>query len=103
MPFQVPSTSEYYFEAIQVADNFAKEDHCLYLALCPLCAAKYNILVKKEHDRLSEFVSAIEQVDGTVLTIPVKMNGTTEAVRFVEAHLLDLKTALLGMPFLNHG
>ncbi len=95
MPFRLPKTGEYYFEAVQVADNFAKEDHCLYLALCPLCAAKYSVLVKKDHDRLSDFIWAVEQAKTGDLTVTVQLDGTIAAsVCFVESHLLDLKTAL---------
>ena len=94
MPFRVPKTGEYYFEAVQVADNFSVEDHCLYLALCPLCAAKYTVLVKKDENRLSEFVWAIEQAEPTDYEIPVQLNGRPASVRFVETHILDLKAAL---------
>lgn len=94
MPFQIPTTGEYYFEAVQVADSFAKEDHCLYLALCPLCAARFTILVKKDEDCLSDFIWAIEQAERNDLVIPLKIDGSAATVRFVESHLLDLKTAL---------
>ena len=92
MPFRVPSTGDYYFEAVQVADYFSKEDHCLYLALCPLCAAKYTVLIKKDDNCLSEFIWAVEQADG--LRIPVQIDSGLASVRFVESHLLDLKAAL---------
>ena len=94
MPFRVPSTSEYYFEAVQVADNFAKEEHCLYLALCPLCAAKYTVLVKKDEGRLSDFISAIERANADERAVSVSLDEVIDSVRFVESHLLDLKTAL---------
>ena len=94
MPFQIPTTDEYYFEAVQVADNFEKEEHCLHLALCPICAAKYKILVKDDPARLSDFIGAIEQAETSNLAIPFKMDDTTATMRFVESHLLDLQTAL---------
>jgi hypothetical protein len=92
MPFKVPRTGEYYFEAVQIADNFAKEDHCLYLALCPLCAAKYKVLVKKDDDRLSEFIWAVEQADNPI--VPVGMEDSCASLHFVESHLSDVKIAL---------
>ena len=94
MPFRVPKSGEYYFEAVQVADNFSVEDHCLYLALCPLCAAKYTVLVKKDEDCLSEFLWAIEQAEPDDYEVPVQLNGPPASVRFVETHMLDLKAAL---------
>ena len=92
MPFKLPRTGEYYFEAVQIADNFPIEDHCLYLALCPLCAAKYKMLVKRDEDYLREFISAIGVNEEQV--VPVGMDGISCSVRFVESHLLDVKTAL---------
>ena len=94
MPFRLPKTGEYYFEAVQVADNFSVEDHCLHLALCPLCAAKYTVLVKKPEDCLSEFIWAIEQAKAGDFEVPVQINGRPASVRFVETHMLDLKAAL---------
>ena len=94
MPFRVPKTGEYYFEAVQLADNFSAEDHCLYLALCPLCSAKYTVLVKTNEDCLSDFVGAIERAEPNDYEIPIKLNGRPASVRFVEAHMLDLKAAL---------
>ena len=95
MPFRIPSTGEYYFETVQVADNFAKEDHCLYLALCPLCAAKYTVLVKRDENRLTDFIWAIEQANSSDLAVSVDLDEGVYSVRFVESHLLDLKTALV--------
>ena len=92
MPFKLPRTGEYYFEAVQIADNFPIEDHCLYLALCPLCAAKYKVLVKRDEDHLRKFIWAIEETKEQVVSIG--MDGSSCTVRFVESHLLDVKTAL---------
>ena len=92
MPFKLPRTGEYYFEAVQIADNFPDEDHCLYLALCPLCAAKYKVLVKRDKDYLKEFLWAIQVAEEQVVS--VEMDGSSCTVRFVESHLLDVKTAL---------
>ena len=92
MPFKLPRTGEYYFEAVQISDNFPIEDHCLHLALCPLCAAKYKVLVKQNEDYLKEFIWAIEVAEKQVVSVGV--NGSSGSVRFVESHLLDVKTAL---------
>ncbi len=92
MPFKLPRTGEYYFEAVQIADNFPIEEHCMYLALCPLCAAKYKVLVKGDADYLKEFIWAIEEANEKVVS--TEMDGTPCTIRFVESHLLDVKTAL---------
>ena len=64
----------------------------LYLALCPLCAAKYKVLVKRDEGYLKEFIWAIEVTEEQVIS--VGMAGSSCTVRFVESHLLDVKTAL---------
>ena len=92
MPFKLPWTGEYYFEAVQIADNIPIVDHCLYLALCPLCAARYKVLVKRDEDYLKEFIGAIEVARERVVS--VGKDGSSCTVRFVESHLLDVKTAL---------
>lgn len=63
-----------------------------------MCAAKYSVLVKKDADKLSDFIRAVEQADLGSLTVEVEMDGVTATVRFVESHLLDLKTALAESP-----
>ena len=75
MPFKLPRTGEYYFEAVQIADNFPIEDHCLYLALCPLCAAKYKVLVKRDEDYLKEFIWAIEEAEKQVVSVGMDGGG----------------------------
>ncbi|GHV95855.1 hypothetical protein AGMMS50293_21750 [Spirochaetia bacterium] len=48
MPFKnIDGT--YYFEAVQLFDDyFTRETDAQYIALCPLCAAKYKYLIKKD-------------------------------------------------------
>ena len=87
MPFKLPRTGEHYFEAVQIADNFPIEDHCLYLALCPLCAAKYKVLVKQDEDYLKDFIWAIEMAAGQV--VPVGMDGAVR-VRYVSLNPTSL-------------
>ena len=59
MPFKLKDGS-YYFEAVQVSDDFTKENHELYLALCPLCAAKYSYFVKKDHTIMNNFLGNVK-------------------------------------------
>ena len=92
MPFKLPWTGEYYFEAVQIADNIPIVDYCLHLALCPLCAARYKVLVKRDEDYLKEFIGAIEVARERVVS--VGKDGSSCTVRFVESHLLDVKTTL---------
>ena len=93
MPFKLKDGS-YYFEAVQISDNFTKEDHELYLALCPLCAAKYRYLVKKDHIIMDNFISNLKE-NKESFEIPIKLGSNgLHSIRFVEIHLIDLKTIL---------
>jgi hypothetical protein len=91
MPFR-RRDGRYYFEAVQLLDDLAKEHIAAYVALCPLCAAKFKELVKrdeKQRQRLREdIVNSEEPRVGVALG---KESGT---IRFVEKHLLDIKVIL---------
>lgn len=91
MPFRLPN-NDYYFDAVQISDQFAKEEASVYLALCPICAAKYKVLVKTDPGRVETFVQRILQTDD--LTVPAESLNGTFTIRFVEKHLHDLKAAL---------
>jgi hypothetical protein len=93
MPFKLKN-GFYHFEAVQISDNLTKEGHELYLAFCPICAAKYRILVKKNTTLLNDFLTSIKNVEEN-LEIPVDLgiNGLHN-VHFVETHLQDLKNIL---------
>jgi len=93
MPFKLKDSS-YHFEAVQISDGLRKEGHQLYLALCPICAAKYRILVKNDSTLLNDFTTAIKNSDGNLeIDIYLGINGPHK-VHFVETHLKDLKTIL---------
>jgi hypothetical protein len=96
MPFKLKDGS-YYFEAVQVSDDFTKENYELYLALCPLCAAKFRYLVKKDQSKMDSFLGNVKKAKEN-FEIPIELgvlgvNGS-HSIRFVEKHLLDLKTIL---------
>jgi hypothetical protein len=93
-----------YFEAVEVFPNgyLAKEDRAAYVLLCPLCAAKYKELVKKQKEEDSQ-LELIKQrlldvnpadVDEKELRVELELNGTTGALRFVGKHWSDLRAIL---------
>ena len=93
MPFKLRGSEDYYFEAVQVADDLGREDHAFYLALCPLCAAKYKVLVKKgSRDALNQFLDELLASD--VPEVEIDLGEERASLRFVETHFLDLRTAL---------
>ena len=96
MPFKLKDGS-YYFEAVQVSDDFTKENHELYLALCPLCAAKFRYLVKKDQSKMDSFLGNVKETKEN-FEIPIELGvlgvNSPHSIRFVETHLRDLKTIL---------
>jgi len=93
-----------YFEAVEIFPNgyLAKEDRAAYVLLCPLCAAKYKELVKKQKEEDSQ-LELIKQrlldvnpadVEEKELRVELELNGTTGALRFVGKHWSDLRAIL---------
>lgn len=96
MPFKLRDSSEYYFEAVQIADKtFKHEDHTVCLALCPLCAAKYQQLLKKDNDAQEQFLDSISSTENAEHAIPLNLGNTESgSIKFVETHLCDLQAIL---------
>lgn len=93
MPFK-KLDSEYYFEAVETftKDIFPKEHEALFLALCPLCAAMYKELVKKDNAAMADLRKALLNMDS--LEVPVRLGDLETTIEFVQTHLYDLKTVL---------
>ena len=91
MPFR-KRDGKHYFEAVECFTELGKEHPCLYLALCPLCAAKYKEFVKREPQAPARFRAAI--AEATLLLVPIRLGDEQATVRFVQKHLLDLRTSL---------
>ena len=93
MPFK-KRNGDYYFEAVEALsrDYFPKEHEVQFLALCPLCAAKYKEFVKREEEQEAALSRALQNAEG--LEIPVNLGDGETSVRFVERHWLDMKTVL---------
>ena len=88
MPFR-RRDGRYYFEAVQLLDDLAKEHVAAYVALCPLCAAKFKELVKrdeKQRQRLREDI-----VNSEELRMGLELGKESGSIRFVEKHLLDIR------------
>jgi hypothetical protein len=93
MPFK-KRDGQYYFEAVESLDTLPLEHHSLFLALCPLCAAKYKEFVKVDAEALERFQTALKAA--TQPTIPVSFGGEEASVTFVDSHFLDFQTILRG-------
>lgn len=96
MPFKLRNSSEYYFEAVQIADQvFKREDHTIHLALCPLCAAKYRELLKRDNAALEKFLDSIACTETPEHAIPLDLGSAENgSVKFVETHLCDFQAVL---------
>lgn len=105
MPFK-KTDGDYYFLAIEALTirfkedelpekHFPKEYGAQYLALCPECAAKYLYFVRsvkeggKVMEELRNHIMNSEDLD-----FPLKLGELETSIRFVEAHLHDLKKVL---------
>jgi hypothetical protein len=92
MPFR-KRDGEYYFEAVEAfsEDDFPMEHEAQFLALCPLCAAMYKELVKREQTAMAELRESV--LNAGSLEIPLRLDHDT-TIRFVESHWQDIKTIL---------
>ncbi len=93
MPFK-KRNGEYYFETVEALskDYFTKEHEAQFLALCPVCAAKYKEFVKSDNHAMDEFVSTLKVSETP--EVPLKLGDWDTSLRFVETHFLDIKTIL---------
>ena len=93
MPFR-GRDGNYYFEAVEAfsLEHFGQEHEAQFLALCPLCAAKYKEFVKRDQENEAALRHALLHVDG--LDVPVRLGGCNTSIQFAETHRLDMKTVL---------
>ena len=93
MPFR-KRDGTHYFEKQEVFSKkyLLKEHEAQYLALCPLCAAKYYEFVKNDDGIMTELRERIVSADDC--EIPVLLGDEEASIRFVEAHFHDLKVIL---------
>ena len=93
MPFK-KLDGEYYFEAVEAftKDILPKEHEAQFLALCPLCAAMYKELVKKDEAAMADLRKALLNMDA--LDAPLRLGELETTIQFVETHLCDVKTIL---------
>lgn len=98
MPFK-KRDNQYYFESVEVlsADYVPNEHASQYLALCPLCAAKYKYFVKDDpHDKAMKALrlALIDADSRDGVEVPLKLGQSSATLRFVVRHVIDLKAIL---------
>ena len=91
MPFR-RKDGKPYFECVEAFD-LSKELRANYLALCPVCAAKYNEFVIHGENGARDALQQAFAADGAFET-PVQLGQEKAAIRFVEPHAIDLRAAI---------
>ncbi len=90
MPFR-KRDGQHYFEAVE-ALNIPVEHHALFLALCPVCAAKYKEFVKRDPGERVRICGAVSSAKEPV--IPLTLGSESATLRFVDSHFIDLQAVL---------
>lgn len=95
MPFK-KRNGEYYFEEKEILSKkyLPKEYEAQHLALCPLCAAKYEEFVKNDDDAMSALKKNIIMAENDEIPLSLGDGDKEVSIRFVESHLHDLKVIL---------
>lgn len=83
--------NEYYFEATEIVDDEIEYD-ANNLALCPLCAAKYQNGERTEDEKIKERLYELYLKRKTMqrFVITIDLCGEQKQIQFVEKHLIDL-------------
>ena len=93
MPFK-KRDGEYYFEAVEALsrDYFPREFAPQFLALCPLCAARYKEFVSRDEDAMKSLHNDLIASDKP--EVPLTLGEWKTSLRFVLSHWRDMKTIL---------
>ena len=93
MPFRKRDGAHYFEKKEALSKKYLPKEHeAQYLALCPLCAAKYNEFVKTDDEVMAELREEI--VSAEDCEIPISLGDEKTSIRFVETHLHDLKVIM---------
>ena len=93
MPFR-KRDGEHYFEAVEILsrEHLPKEHEAQFLALCPVCAAKYKEFVKSDEDAMKALHDALKSSDKP--EVPLALGECEARLWFVGTHWQDMKTII---------
>jgi hypothetical protein len=91
MPFK-KRNGQYYFEAVEMFNDLAREHHAVYLALSPVAAAKYKEFVKTDPKTMTAYRGAI--LGSQAKRIPLRLGDEHVHIQFTDQHIRDLRTVL---------
>ncbi|HOY84952.1 MAG TPA: hypothetical protein PLQ80_06620 [Candidatus Syntrophosphaera sp.] len=90
MPFK-KRNGDYYFETVELLTKelISKESESLYLALCPICSAKYKEYIKLDSSKIHTMVKQIQSSEIEEIAIET---DRPETLKFNPPHYLDIRT-----------
>ncbi len=91
MPF-LKRDGQHYFEAVALFDSLRVEYAAAFGAFCPLCAAKYKELFRRDKPSASSLMS--EVISKENLEFDLDLGVEVAKLCFVETHLIDLRALL---------
>ena len=93
MPFK-KRDGEYYFEAVEALTNehFTREHEAQFLALCPECAARYQVFIKQNEDAMQEMINRF--MASTDFQVQLQLGELNVNLRFVETHWREIRAIL---------
>ncbi|MCB5251780.1 MAG: hypothetical protein WC111_03625 [Candidatus Cloacimonadaceae bacterium] len=94
MPFK-KRNEEYYMEKVEIftKEFLSKEHNSHYLALCPLCSAKYKEYVKTDTSQLNSIRDSL--LNSECHEIPIRLDEEN-TIKFVDTHFADLRDSMIG-------
>lgn len=92
MPFR-KRNGQHYYERVEAFD-LPMEHEANYLALCPVCAAKYCEFVVHARDDVRERLQQA-LLNSEHVQIPLILGNERISIRFVETHFMDIKAMLV--------
>ena len=93
MPFK-DREGKPYFEAVEALTNehFTREHESQFLALCPVCAARYKEFVKRVPEAVENLKNELMNADD--LEVHLQLGELKTSIRFSQRHWHDIKTIL---------
>ncbi len=91
MPFRQPDDLHYFEKRELLLEFSLKEESAKYVALCPVCAAKYDVFIKHDDDINSQLKEAISEPGSDNDAFPLQVGTESAVLRFVETHIFDLR------------
>ncbi|WP_136796204.1 sacsin N-terminal ATP-binding-like domain-containing protein [Desulfosediminicola ganghwensis] len=96
MPFRKRDRTHYFEKKEVLTRKYLPTEHeAQYLALCPLCAAKYDEFVRTADDVMADLQEAIVSAENS--EVPISLGDEKTSIRFVESHYHDLRVIIEGV------